>query len=146
TSLYPTSTNINSQRVAVIPVTTASVLDGHQFDVRIDHRFSDKDNFSGRYSFGNYEASGVKGALPVELTSKSFNRPQNIALNWRRTFSPTVINEARVGFNRAVFITDSLDWAKLGAGNSKFGIPGNQVVDGLSLVVLGNNLSNIGGR
>ncbi|MCI0388299.1 MAG: TonB-dependent receptor [Acidobacteria bacterium] len=146
TSLYPTSTNINTQRVAVIPVTTASVLDGHQFDVRIDHRFSDKDNFSGRYSFGNYEARGVRGALPVELTGKSFNRPQNIALNWTRTFSPTVINEARIGFNRAVFITGSLDWADLGNGNSKFGIPGNQVVAGLSLVVLGNNLSNIGGR
>src|SRR5262245_60250769 len=93
---------------------TQDELTGDQFDVRIDARLSNTNNMSARYSFANFHTNGIRGALPVQLTGKSFNRPQNIALNWTRIFSPTIVNEARVGFNRAVFITDVLDWAGLG--------------------------------
>ncbi len=127
--------------VGLIDVVTASELDYHQMDGKIDWRVSDQDNFSGRYSFLFGEAPQVKGALPTNITSKSVTRPQNIALNWTRTFSPTVINEARIGFNRAVFISDFNDWAGVGALNSKLGIPGSQVINGLSLVSAGNGIS-----
>ena len=99
---------------------------------------------SGRYSFANFHTNGIRGALPVQLTGKSFNRPQNIALNWTRIFSPTIINEARVGFNRAVFITDVLDWAGLGNGNATLGIAGTQAHAGLSSIALGSGLTSIG--
>ena len=124
----PGTTNIPNNYTS----TTQDELRGDQFDVKIDARLSESNNVSGRYSFANFNTDGIQGALPVQLTGKSFNRPQNIALNWTRIISPTIVNEARVGFNRALFITDVLDWAGLGTGNASLGIAGTQAHDGLS--------------
>jgi hypothetical protein len=143
--LYPLPDRIDPQtQVGIYTTRTLQKLDGHQFDIKLDARLTDQDNVSMRYSFGDYDEFGERGVLPTNQTSKSFNRPQNIALNWTRTISPTIINEARVGLNRAVFITDVLDWGGLGAGNAKFGIPGTQLIDGLSSIALGTGLSGIG--
>jgi hypothetical protein len=136
----PGTTNITGNYIT----TTANSFTGHQFDIKIDARLTDKDNFSGRYSFGNFNNRGTKGALPTDLTGTLFSRPQNVALNWIRTFSPAVVNEARVGFNRAVFISDVFDWSGIGQGNARLGIPGTQPINGLSLINAGNGLSGIG--
>ncbi len=55
-----------------------------------------------------------------------------------------MVNEARIGMNRAVFITDVLDWYGLGDGNATLGIPGGQAKPGLSSIAMGNGVSNIG--
>src|SRR5262245_25138719 len=145
TSLYPLPDRIDpSNGTGIKDVVTANTFDGHQFDVRIDARWNEKNNFSGRYSFGNNEVLGVKGGLPLVLTTKSFSRPQNFAINWTSTISPTVINEARIGLNRAVFINQGFDWAGIGKANAKLGIPGDQVRTGLSSITLGNNLAGVG--
>ncbi|MDX2043680.1 MAG: TonB-dependent receptor [Acidobacteriota bacterium] len=141
-TLYPLPTRQQAGTgVGLVDVVTASQINNPQIDGKIDWRVTDKDNFSSRYSFMRGTSSTPKGALPTNITGKSVTRPQNIALNWTRTISPTVINEARVGFNRAVFISEFLDWAGIGNGNSKFGIPGNQVIPGLSFVSAGNGVS-----
>jgi carboxypeptidase family protein len=146
TSLYPLPSRIDaSNGTGILDVVTSNKFDGHQFDVKMDARLSDKDNLSGRYSFGNYETLGDKGTLPIVLTTKQFNRPQNIAINWTRTISPTVINEARVGLNRAFLTSEGFDWAGIGDANAKLGIPGGQVRSGLSAITLGNGLTAIGG-
>jgi hypothetical protein len=143
--LYPLPTRPGTSNIPNnLTSSTQDELTGDQFDVRIDARLSDTNNLSARYSFANFHTNGIRGALPVQLTGQSFNRPQNIALNWTRIFSPTVINEARVGFNRAVFITDVLDWAGLGNGNASLGIGGSQVHPGLSSIALGSGLTGIG--
>ena len=143
--LYPLPTRPGTSNIPNnLTSSTQDELTGDQFDVRIDARLSDTNNVSARYSFANFNTNGIRGALPVQLTGKSFNRPQNIALNWTRIFSPTVINEARVGFNRAVFITDVLDWSGLGNGNATLGIAGTQVHPGLSSIGLGSGLTGIG--
>lgn len=147
TTLYPLPAGIDpTTRVGIFNTRTLSKIDGHQFDVKIDARVTEKDNFSARYSFANFEEGTTRGVLPLTPTGKSFNRPQNIALNWTRTISPTIINEARIGFNRATFIADALDWANIGNANAKFGIPGTQAIPGLSLIAFGNGLSSIGSR
>jgi outer membrane receptor protein involved in Fe transport len=141
-SLHPLPTRQQAGTgVGLIDVVTANTLANPQVDAKIDWRVTDKDNFSGRYSFQRGNTQGVKGALPTNITSKTLQRPQNISLNWTRTISPTVINEARVGFNRAVFISDFLDWADIGDANSRLGIPGSQVIPGLALVSAGNGIS-----
>ncbi len=127
--------------VGLIDVVTANEINNPQVDAKIDWKVSDKDNFSGRYSFQFGTAAGTKGALPTNITSRSVQRPQNIALNWTRTISSTVINEARLGFNRAVFISEFNDWAGIGNGNAKFGIPGSQVIPGLALISAGNGIA-----
>ena len=131
--------------VGLIDVVTASELNNPQVDAKIDWRISDRDNFSGRYSFQFGTASTPKGALPTNITGNSVQRPQNIALNWTRTITASVINEARIGFNRAVFISDFLDWAGIGNANAKFGIPGTQILAGLASISAGNGIS-IGSR
>lgn len=136
----PGTTNIPNNYTS----STQDELTGDQFDVRIDARLSASNNVSGRYSFANFHTNGIQGALPVQLTGKSFNRPQNIALNWTRVITPTIVNEARVGFNRAVFITDVLDWAGLENGNASLGIAGAQAHPGLSSIAMGSGLTTIG--
>jgi hypothetical protein len=144
-NLYPLPTRPGTSNITGNYVTSFdNELDGDQFDVKIDARLSEADNFSGRYSFANFNTNGIRGALPVELTGTSFSRPQNVALNWTRIISPTIVNEARIGMNRAVFINDVHDWAGLGDGNAAFGIAGTQAKPGLSSIALGNGLSNIG--
>jgi len=145
TSLYPLPDRIDPQtQVGIFNTRTLDKLDGHQFDIKIDAKLSDKDNLSTRYSFANFNELGYRGVLKTNPTGKSFNRPQNIVLNWTRTISPTIINEARVGLNRAIFITEVLDWGGLGAGNAKFGIPGGQVADGLASISFATGLSGVG--
>jgi hypothetical protein len=147
TALYPLPGRIDpTTRVGIYNTRTLSKIDGHQFDVKIDARLTEKDNLSSRYSFANFEDSTSRGVLPTNPTGKSFNRPQNIVLNWTRTITPSIVNEARVGFNRAIFITNTLDWAGIGNANAKLGIPGGQAAPGLSLIVLGNGLTSLGSR
>jgi carboxypeptidase family protein len=142
TTLYPLPVrSAAGTGLGLIDVVTASQLDGHQFDIKLDARLSEKDNVTGRYSFANIENADVKGSLPTNITAQGFSRPQNILLNWTRTISPTIINEARVGFNRALFISDFNDWAGVGNANATLGIPGAQAIAGVSSITMGNGVS-----
>ncbi|NOT62180.1 MAG: TonB-dependent receptor, partial [Acidobacteria bacterium] len=145
--LYPQASRIDAATgLGIYNTSTASAIDGFQFDVKLDARFSEKDNLSGRYSFGNYNSLGSRGAFPLAFPGKSFSRPQSIVFNYTRSISSTIINEARVGMNRTVFIDDVNDWAKIGNGNAKLGIPGSQAFVGVSAITLGNGLSGVGTR
>lgn len=147
TTLYPLPVSINpTNRTGVLPAVTAAKVDSHQFDAKIDARWGEKNIISGRYSMTNYESATVKAALQILPGQEQFSRPQNIVINWTRTITPTLINEARIGFNRAVFITNNVfDWAGLGDENGKLGIPGGQAVPFLSSINWGTGLTTIGG-
>jgi hypothetical protein len=126
---------------------SASKLNNHQGDVKIDYRLSDKDNLMGRWSRGYYESLGSQAALPVFMTGGQEGPTQSAVLNWNRTVSATIVNEARFAFSRIVIRDVTLDWSgQLGAdGNQKFGIPGGQPIPGLSAIAIGGGLSGIGG-
>ncbi|MBL8231933.1 MAG: TonB-dependent receptor [Bryobacterales bacterium] len=148
-SLYPLP---NQPGVGPLGVTgnyasgSASRLSNHQGDVKIDHRLSDKDNLMGRWSMGAYESLGSRAALPVFMTSGQEGPTQSAVVNWNRTVSPTIVNEARVAYSRVVIRDNTIDWSgQLGAdGNQKFGIPGGQPIPGLSNIAIGGGLSGIG--
>lgn len=125
---------------------SASQQNNHQGDVKLDYRLSDKDNLMGRWSIGNFETFGSAAALPIFMTGKTTNPSQSVVLNWNRTISTTIVNEARVSFSRILIKDDTIDWSgQLGAdGNSKFGIPGGQPIPGLSSISLGSGLSGVG--
>ena len=94
---------------------TASVRD-NGFNVRIDHRASDRDSFFVRYSYDKYKLDAPQGqaacclATPPEAASRFDLGPyvagiQNTrltthggVLNWTRILSPTVVERVRVGF------------------------------------------------
>jgi hypothetical protein len=125
---------------------SASTLKNHQGDVKIDYRLSDKDNLSGRWSLGRYESFGSSAPLAMQMTSSQEGPTQSAVVNWTRTISPAIVNEARVAFSRIVIIDNTIDWSgKLGAdGNAAFGIPGGQSIPGVSGVTVGAGLTGVG--
>ena len=74
--------------------------DENLYTVRIDHQLSDKDAIFGRYSaVFDTTISHVFSQLPN--FSDFFNVPmQNADLSYTRSFSPQIINEFMLGYNR----------------------------------------------
>ncbi|MBM3782711.1 MAG: hypothetical protein FJW30_00040 [Acidobacteria bacterium] len=125
---------------------SASKLNNHQADAKVDYRPSDRDTLMARWSIGRYEAVGSQAALPVFMTSGQEGPTYSWVANWNRTVSPSIVNEARFSFSRVGINDVTLDWSgQLGAdGNQKFGIPGGQPIAGLSAIGIGSGLSGIG--
>lgn len=125
---------------------SASTLKNHQGDIKLDYRLSDKDSLSGRWSIGSYESFGSRAALPTSMTSGQDGPTQSAVINWVRTFSPAIVNEARVAYSRILILDRAIDWSgQLGEnGNQAFGISGGQAIPGLSSVTLGDGLTNVG--
>jgi len=79
---------------------TASQPTGQNFgQVRVDHNFSDKDSFFGRYTIDD-SSQQVPSALPNNLAKNSV-RSQNAAIGETRIFSPRLLNVFRFAFNRS---------------------------------------------
>ena len=66
--------------------------------VKVDHHFSDKDNLSASYMFDRSNQT-LPDALLVS-TSFIFSQRQLFTMEWNHTFNPSLINSARIGFNR----------------------------------------------
>src|SRR5215468_2254989 len=72
-----------------------------QFQIRIDHKVSEKSQLSARYLFADQKApiGGATLGLPGFTTSQA-NRFQNFLLSETHVFSPSVTNEVRLSYNR----------------------------------------------
>jgi len=101
--------------------------DVDNFDVRVDHRISDKDQFFVRYSYlstllNNPPFLGtVLGGDPY-LAALANTRNQNGVISDIHSFSPRTINEFRFGINRV-----RTDWTPLDQNlktSDQVGIPG----------------------
>lgn len=148
-TLYPLANQAGSGSLGVTSNyagSSASKLRNHQADVKVDYRLSDKDNFVARWSIGSYEAPSSAAALPTTMVGGTEGPQQTAVLTWNRTFSPTVVNEVRLGFSRLLINDMTYDWSgKLGSGgNAAFGIPGGQPIPGLSSVSVGESLTAVG--
>jgi hypothetical protein len=101
-----------------------------QGDIKVDHSFSANDSIFARYSMGNETF-----VVPLNVQGVPFNgyfsaiefEPQvinvrGVALGYTHTFSPRMINEIRLGYNR-LFATVT---PRSGGRNlsTEFGIPG----------------------
>ncbi len=76
----------------------SSYLKSDQGDFKLDYKPSDKDDLSARYSNGRQDTPGVNTA-PFLYNSFNIAPFQNGVINWTRTITPRVVNEARVGVN-----------------------------------------------
>ena len=105
------------------------------FDTRIDHYFSERDVFFGRYSFADTDtfqpgslppANGIQPiGAPGTFPGPGYVRSQNVHLNWVHTFNPNMVLEAKAQYSR--FWNQSLP-ANYGKDVSQqFGIPGSNV-------------------
>jgi hypothetical protein len=72
---------------------------------RGDHRFSDKDSITGRYSqFSSQQSSTGNTFISTNLAgygADSVNHPREANIAETHLFSPTIVNEFRVGFGRS---------------------------------------------
>ena len=116
----------------------------HQGDVRMDWNASPKDKVFGRFSFAQYESRNDIRPFALLLGSLTDSPFRNLAFNWNRVFSSSLVNEAIVGYNRITIVTKALDWAGIGTANATFGIGGGQPIPGLSSIGWGGGLTTIG--
>lgn len=77
----------------------------NQFDARVDQNISDKDSIFGRVSYVN-NPELIPGPFTGIADGGSFSAGDQTALSWNgvlsetHSFSPTLVNEARVGYSR----------------------------------------------
>lgn len=95
-----------------------------QYMIKVDHRFSSSNTLFGRYSLFNHRTDNGGGFIfPNDVVSKRDDdlKNWNIAISDTHVFSPTVVNEFRIGVTRGYFpfIVRSFggDWP------SKLGLP-----------------------
>ena len=82
--------------------TTKNRIYNDQFDVKVDYHHGDKDQFFVRYS---QSTAGDTNVAPLAITfpTASSYPTKGVAINYVRTITPRVQNEARVGFFRTVW-------------------------------------------
>jgi hypothetical protein len=117
---YPTSVVDGQNFIQSSPITESD----NSFIARLDHNFSEKDQLFGRYMFGqsnwNDPYSGYS-SLPG-FGDTLYYRGQNAAIGWEHIFSPTLLNEARVGFQRNYDIENCASCPRSANFMSSFGI------------------------
>ena len=111
---------------------TVRSKDLESFDVKLDHHASDRDRLSVRYSFQRAEIDdpplfGIAGGGGKSFAGTGLQRGQNLAVNYTRIFSPTLLAEFRAGVLR--YRNDARN-TDLGLRTAdELGIPGVNVSD-----------------
>ena len=95
--------------------TSQTYNNGDQGDAKVDWNFTDKDRLFGRYSQSNF-VNPTTNNVPIFYNSFNNSPTHTGALDWTRTLSPTMVNEARVGVNY-VFLNNGA------AGNGVANLP-----------------------
>lgn len=126
---------------------TKGIIRNNQGDVRVDWTLNTKDSLMFRYSDGDAYDFSPKVVLPIQFPAANDYPFHSGVVNWIRTFSPSLVNQARAGISRVQWFngspTDST--GKFGlSGNKTVGIPAAQAYAGFSLISLSSTESNVG--
>ncbi len=113
----------------------------HQGDARLDWNASTNDKFFVRYSFAKYEDARDKQPYALSFATRNDQPFWNIGANWNRVFGSALMNELLVGFSNTQVISETYDWAGVGAANAAYGIAGGQPIDGLTSIGWGSGLT-----
>ncbi len=97
--------------------------------LRVDHRFSDSDLFFARFNVDNGLIDAPRSVLLSDKQESSF-QPSNLAIQYQRIFSPTVINEYKLGYNRSALTRYSY-----GPLAQSISVPGFMTLNGPSLLI-----------
>src|SRR2546427_5235409 len=80
---------------------------------RIDHTFSTKNTIFGRYTLDNGNVNRWSAATPPDSFTKERSRNQYLTIEHQHTFSPTLLNTLRIGFNRSTQLARSVRTVEL---------------------------------
>ena len=85
-----------------INVPQPQTLDQTRYDVKIDHKLGNNDSLTGAYLYDNGDAvaqwAGGDSTFGPPLPNHA--RAMNAGITWSHTFSPTILNQARIGYVR----------------------------------------------
>ncbi len=85
-----------------VTVGQANSLNQARYSVKLDHKLSNNDQLSGSYLYDNGDTNtqwaGGSSTFGPDLPNHA--RAQNAGLTWSHTFSPTVLNQARISYTR----------------------------------------------
>jgi Carboxypeptidase regulatory-like domain len=119
---YPTTVVDGPNYIQSQPLTESD----NSFIARVDQNFSPKDQVFARYMFGQsnwVDPYSGYSTLPTFGDTLYF-RGQNMAVGWTHTISPTLLNEARIGFQRNYDIENCASCPRSPDFMSDFGIQG----------------------
>ena len=91
-----------------------------QFDTRIDEVLSDKDRLFGRYLYGRSNQLFPGNFDP--FNGLQLYLGQNVVGGWTRVFSPTLINDVRIGYQRDLLDLDCSGCPRQSGLLASFGI------------------------
>ncbi len=120
--------------------TPSLIINEDDFDVKIDHKFTENDSAFVRYSQG-HDIFSQPGILPTPLVGDVICGPASdpahqAVLSETHVFSPTIVNTARYGWTRFFVYAKNWDAGKQLASAANLNIPGvihpnNSQSDGL---------------
>jgi hypothetical protein len=84
-------------------------FDNHQASLRVDHNFTSNHIFTARYLYSDSDTGGTGQVTPPGLTTSNVARQQTLSVSEVGTFSPTVVNELRLGYQRFATVTSASD-------------------------------------
>lgn len=125
------------------------ILDGNQFDVRIDHRIGDHNQLFGHVSLEDHpqvQPTPLPGLAEGCCGGDMNMREQNHAIGYTHAFGSNLLNDARFAFIRYAVTSIPLDYGK--NISDQVGIPnanhGNPETSGLANIGINgyNNLGN----
>ena len=122
----------------------------NNFDVRIDHKINDKNNFFGRFSYED-QPSVIPSPFNNVLDGGNFadgiedDSYRSLALSDTHAFSPALVNELRFGYNRINSHRFQLNYKQNVAAQLDFpGVPFGPLNGGLPNISFSNGITSIG--
>jgi hypothetical protein len=84
-------------------------FDNHQASLRVDHNFNSNHIFTARYLYSDSDTGGTGQVTPPGLTTSNVARQQTFSVSEVGTFSPSIVNEVRLGYQRFATVTSASD-------------------------------------
>jgi len=117
-------------------------INGDQGDVKIDYNVSDKDRIYGRYAQSRYDNPTIRSFALLYNSFATYPSHTGV-VDWTRTMSPSLVNEARFGVNYVIQNTGSASNALTNFPQT-VGIPGVPTSFLPAMSFTGGNVSNFG--
>jgi hypothetical protein len=120
--------------------------DEHSGMARIDHRINDKHSLFFRFAMTDGFISQIRNGL---LETRDSNiRPTNLTTQWQQVWSPAMVNEVKLGFNRSALTRNDVGLLPEGVAIPGFTStqPTSYIIEKPSAYSLVDNLSWIRGR
>jgi len=146
-ALFPTpNTDINGNNFIADPKRTYS---RNNFDIRVDHKFSDEDSIFGRFSYEDqpsftpspFQNALDGGAFQDGTQDDSF---RSVAISESHVFASNLVNEFRLGYNRInshrlqlnanTNVAQQLDFPGVPFGQDLGGLPQISINDGTATI------------